>query len=175
MRKLSMKKAGTPAIDDDSDSGSGGVSADGCGALLPRLGVAVAAPFSPAAPPAVDLPCASPAPVARDGLALCALCLLTCGATKALLVLGAVAGAGVVSPAGATVEAGVDGVVASAAAVVVGWGAGAPAVASAPVVEGVVSSAEEAAGASSASSVMPASSSARIVVGRGSTRQFPSR
>ena len=42
MRKLSMKNAGTPAIDEDSESGSAGVSAEGFGAFLPRLGLLAA-------------------------------------------------------------------------------------------------------------------------------------
>ena len=42
-----MKKPGTPAIEDDSESGSAGVSADGFGARLPRLGAAVDAPVDP--------------------------------------------------------------------------------------------------------------------------------
>jgi hypothetical protein len=65
MRKLSMKNAGTPAIEVESDSGSGGVSADGFGARLPRLGLATA--FAPAVrrePPGLALArvCAAPPP-----------------------------------------------------------------------------------------------------------------
>ena len=47
MRKLSMKKPGTPAIELESDSGSAGVSAEGLGARLPRLGFAGEPPVFP--------------------------------------------------------------------------------------------------------------------------------
>lgn len=36
MRKLSMKNWGTPAIDEKSESGKAGVSAEGAGARRPR-------------------------------------------------------------------------------------------------------------------------------------------
>jgi hypothetical protein len=53
-----MKNAGTPAIEEDSDSGNGGVSADGLGARFPSLSFAgeppLVAPFLPEA--VVDLP-----------------------------------------------------------------------------------------------------------------------
>jgi hypothetical protein len=42
-----MKKPGTPAIDDDSESGSAGVSAEGFGARLPRFGFATVPPAAP--------------------------------------------------------------------------------------------------------------------------------
>jgi hypothetical protein len=102
-----MKNAGTPAIEDESESGSGGVSADGFGARLPRRGVAVVPPgFGPAAP----VPPAFGAPEARErprvepaGVAPCELCPLTCGVVAAgggvVLVVGAVSvvvGVGVV-------------------------------------------------------------------------------
>ncbi len=72
MRKLSMKNAGTPAIDEDSDSGSGGVSAEGFGAALPRRGLAAAPPLDavrsrparPAPAPAVRWAAGPPAGVA---------------------------------------------------------------------------------------------------------------
>src|SRR3954470_20149875 len=92
MRKLSMKKAGTPAIEEDSDSGSGGVSADGLGARLPRFGFACEPALAPSWPPGpcLAVPCF---PARLDRVLPWALCPLTCGA--AAVGCGVVAGADV--------------------------------------------------------------------------------
>src|SRR5882672_10334067 len=94
MRKLSMKNAGTPAIEEDSDSGSGGVSAEGLGARFPRLSFAGEPPLAPCSAPVFALPLVRPAGAA--GLVPWALCPLTCGVAVVVCgALGAGAGAGV--------------------------------------------------------------------------------
>jgi hypothetical protein len=160
MRKLSMKKPGTPAIEEDSESGSGGVSAEGFGARLPRLGLLVVPPVEPlpAPPPSapLDLPWAELAGRAPDELPW-ACWELTCGVVVvgALDVLGAgvlgvgeltvglVAGAGVV---GVVLASGVAG-----AGVVSGDGVVSPAVEVLPGSGSWTSTAGELAGSSSAS------------------------
>jgi hypothetical protein len=97
-----MKNPGTPEIDEDSDNGSGGVSADGFGARLPRFGFAVAPPVDPfalppvffAEPVVVGWPVCFGAPAA--GVPPCELWPLICGAgvTSVLVVPGVGAGAG---------------------------------------------------------------------------------
>src|SRR5664280_1410734 len=159
MRKLSMKNAGTPAIEDDSESGSGGVSADGLRARFPRLSFAgeppLAAPCSPAA--VLDLP-RLPRGAEPDGVVPWALCPLTCGVVAA--GAGGVAGAcsGGDSAGGSVVGAGgvvgVEAPGAGAGTVVVVSGAG---VVVSPLAVGWAGSpASEAAGASSASAAIAA-------------------
>src|ERR1700733_14200236 len=118
-----MKKPGTPAIEEDSDSGSGGVSAEGLGARLPRLGLAAEPPVLPLA--AVGEPCScapAPPPCAPfpDGVLPCALWPLTCGA----VAVGAGVVVGVELGGGSAVEpvpgVGVVGVVSGAGVVSVG-------------------------------------------------------
>jgi hypothetical protein len=58
-----MKNAGTPAIADDSESGSGGVSAEGFGARAPRSGLLYPPPFPRACWPPLVAP-ALPGPPA---------------------------------------------------------------------------------------------------------------
>src|SRR6478609_9952126 len=94
MRKLSMKKPGTPAIEEDSDRGSGGVSAEGLGARLPSLGFAGDPPLEPLRPPP------APAPAFDSGRLWllpvgeppCAFCPLTRGVVATCGALGAAAG-----------------------------------------------------------------------------------
>lgn len=110
-----MKNAGTPAIEDDNDSGSGGVNAEGFGARLPRRGLAVVPPFvvEPPAPLPSALPLVPPrARLGRPaGVAPWALWLLTCGTAVTGSGAVVVAGAGVVSVGvdGDGVVVGVDG------------------------------------------------------------------
>jgi len=56
MRKLSMKKPGTPAIDDSRANGRAGVNVPGDGARVPEPGAAAGAAF--------DSPRGLPGPVA---------------------------------------------------------------------------------------------------------------
>src|SRR5271157_3929001 len=111
MRKFSMKKPGTPAIEDSSPNGSNGVSVDGEGAWWCARG--------PAAEPSPALP--SPVPAAPPferacagvpGELPCGRSTLTCGAPAASeepgragagTVVVPAAGAGeLVEPAGAS-------------------------------------------------------------------------
>src|SRR6478735_3905358 len=99
-----MKNAGTPAIAEDSESGSGGVSADGFGARAPRWGLLDAPPFArerwpPLGAPALLGPPACP-PRCPAAVLPWALCPLTCGveASGGAVV---VVGVEVDSPAGA--------------------------------------------------------------------------
>ena len=94
MRKLSMKKPGTPAIEEDSESGSGGVSAEGLGARLPRCGVAAEPPLEPLFPePARPFDFERP-PAARvdPGVGPCGCWALTCGVVARFGELCAVGG-----------------------------------------------------------------------------------
>jgi hypothetical protein len=175
-----MKNAGTPAIADDSESGSGGVSAEGFGARAPRCGLLGPPPFArgwwpplvaPSLPGAPACPRRCPAAVLP-----CALCPLTCGVEASGGVVGVVA-AGAVSPAGAELVAGGEGGAGDGALGVdaAGGSEGAGVVS---VVLGVVASSaagELAGAASAAASVSAASGRSRRFDGRGLIDQLPSR
>jgi hypothetical protein len=181
-----MKNAGTPAIADDSESGSGGVSADGFGARAPRWGFLVAPPFARERGPPVEAPAllGPPAPPRRCPAEVppWALCPLTCGveASGGAVV---VVGAGADSPAGTVpVVGGAGGAGDGALGVDATGGSDGAGVVS--VVLGVVASsaASELAGASSAGATVSAVVSASAASGRsacfegrGLIGQLPSR
>ncbi len=174
MRKLSMKNPGTPAIEEDSESGSGGVSAEGFGARLPRLGLACAPPVEPASRLFASLGCEAvpgcgPRAPVPDGVLPCALWPLTWGAA----VVGAL---------------GVEGVEVAGASVVVlgvlvlgaGSGAGAGAVSVEAAFSGVVVGVEGLQGSSAASELAGAAAMSRASEASRSfadlpIAQFPSR
>jgi hypothetical protein len=156
-----MKNAGTPEIDEDSDNGSAGVSAEGFGARLPRCGAFVEP--SPVERPASFEPLACawlcvclPASGELAEELPCALCALTCGVLGAGVVVAGSTGAG----AGAASLA-ADVVGAAVVVLGVGTGVGVELVASGAVVVSTVdvvvasSLASELDGASSASSNAP--------------------
>src|ERR1041385_4174626 len=125
MRKLSMKNPGTPAIEEDSERGSGGVSAEGFGARLPRLGLACAPPPEPFACFSCEAPREVPDTCVPDGVFPCACWPLTCGAVPVVGVVGGAVCVGVEEAGASVVGLGVLvlGVVSGAGAGVVSGGA----------------------------------------------------
>jgi hypothetical protein len=165
-----------PAIEEDSDSGNGGVSADGFGARLPRCGLAAAPPLDPGrSRPARPAPAPRRVAGAPAGVAPCALWPLTCGvvATGGAVVV-VVVGAGVVSVVVAggvavVVVAGGDGEVGVEAA-----GTSVALVAVSPLAEDPPSAASAPIGVSSAS-VSAAATGSRTIGVRGLIAQLPRR
>jgi len=170
-----------PAIGEDSDSGNGGVSAEGFGARAPRRRLAELPPSAPAASrlsPFEPLPRALPrlrSPPRREELLPCELWPLTCGVGDpdgapggGAGALSTAGGAGVVAPGDSTGGAGAGVVaveLASAGEVI------------ASVVVGVVASsaANELAGNSAAANAQSVNGRSRSRGGRERIDQLPSR